>query len=192
MTQPEIVFLHGLESQMDEHGVPCGGKATFLKEHYNVVLPNLDTSQAIVVAKRCAEDPNGYGWVYPYPDYLQSFETPLRNARAAIGPNTRLVIGSSFGAAVLLRLLHEGGWSGPSLFLAGAGPKLTPYTTLPRNLRVLLIHGIHDDVVPLADSRALATTSAAADLWELEDGHRLQSILRDDTLHRAIAWCLRG
>lgn len=192
MTQPEIVFLHGLESQMDEHGVPCGSKATFLKEHYNVVLPSLDTSQAIAVAKRCEEDPNGYGWVYPYPDYLPSFETPLRNARAAIGPDTRLVIGSSFGGAVLLRLLHEGGWSGPSLFLAGAGPKLTPYTTLPRTLRVLLIHGIHDDVVPLADSRALVSSSVAADLWELDDGHRLQSILHDDTLHRAIAWCLRG
>jgi fermentation-respiration switch protein FrsA (DUF1100 family) len=79
---------------------------------------------------------------------------------------------------VLLRLLHEApGWSGAALFLAGAGVKLTPHRTLPRNQRVLLIHGSGDDIVPLGDSCLLADSSPQAVLRVVDDGHRLSSIL---------------
>lgn len=190
MNLPErsLVFLHGLESRTDDRGVPNGGKASYLSERYRASLPALDTRKAIE-ARDALPDPER--WEHPYPGYDAAFQRPLARAREAIGPQTRLVIGSSFGGAVLLRLLHEGGWTGPSIFMAGAGLKLTPHRTLPAGVRCLLIHGRHDDVVPLADARALAATSPDAELWEIDDGHRLASTLLDGTLDRAIAWALQ-
>lgn len=176
-----IVFLHGLESAVDADLVPCGGKATFLRERYGAALVPLDTRAAVQAASRA-----GPGWSWPFPEYEEAFHLPLARARAAIGPDTRLVIGSSFGGAVLLRLLCEGGWSGPSLMLAGAGPKLTPHRALPDGAPALLVHGVHDDVVSIDDSRALTAASPTAALWEVDDGHRLGSILADGTLARAI------
>jgi pimeloyl-ACP methyl ester carboxylesterase len=185
----EIVFLHGLESATDETGVPVGSKASFLRERYAANLVALDTRVAVDVAARCERE-RPEGWTYPYPGYDDAFATPMARARAALTLSTQLVIGSSFGGAVLLRLLHEGGWSGPSLFLAGAGPKLTPYRTLPAGVRALLVHGTADEVVSIEDSRALVRTSDQAALWEVDDGHRLASVLTDETLERAIAWCV--
>ena len=182
-----VVFLHGLESAVDADLVPCGGKATFLREHHGAALVPLDTRAAVEAAGRA-----GAGWSWPFPEYEAAFRVPLARARAAIGPDTRLVIGSSFGGAVLLRLLVEGGWAGPSLLLAGAGPKLTPHRALPAGVPALLVHGVHDDVVPIDDSRALAVSSATATLWEVDDGHRLGTILHDGTLARAIAHLIGG
>jgi pimeloyl-ACP methyl ester carboxylesterase len=177
-----VAFLHGLESAVDDDLIPCGGKASFLRERHGAALVALDTRAAVAAAARA-----GPGWAWPFPDYDAAFAIPLARARAAVGPQTRLVIGSSFGGAVLLRLLIEGGWRGPSLFLAGAGPKLTPHRALPPGVPALLIHGTRDDVVPIDDSRALEATSATAALWEVDDGHRLGVILHDGTLDRAIA-----
>lgn len=187
--QGSIVFLHGLESRTDEHGIPNGGKASFLSANYGASLPALDT-RAAIAARDALPDPER--WEYPYPGYDEAFRVPMERARQAISAETRLVIGSSFGGAVLLRLLHEGGWSGPSIFMAGAGLKLTPHRTLPEGVRCLLIHGLYDDVVPLADASELAATSPAAELWEVDDGHRLASTLTDGTLDRAITWALQG
>jgi len=180
-----ITFLHGLESSVGDDLVPNGGKASFLRERYGAVLAPLDTRVAVQAAHR-----NGAGWSWPFAEYEAAFEQPMAAARAAIGRSTRLVIGSSFGGAVLLRLLHEGGWRGPSIFLAGAGLKLTPYRALPVGVRCVLVHGRADDVVPPADAAALAATSPDAELWEVDDGHRLGSTLVDGTLERAIARCL--
>jgi pimeloyl-ACP methyl ester carboxylesterase len=187
----QIVFLHGLESHVDEARVPIGAKATFLKTRHGAHTPALDTRDAVAIANALRAE--GKAFKYPHPQYEEAFKTPLQNARAALAPDTRLVIGSSFGGAVLLRLVHETkDWKIPCIFLAGAGPKLTPHKSLPLDLKCLLIHGRDDDVVPFADSEMLASSSPGAELWEVPGGHRMDFIVegegeKESILARAIA-----
>ncbi|MDG1479407.1 MAG: hypothetical protein P8R54_07440 [Myxococcota bacterium] len=181
-----IVFLHGLESTVDEALLPIGRKVRWLRPRYpSFAAPGLDTRAAVALKAHCRD--TGTSWLDDPERLAAAFALPMANARAAITAETRLVIGSSFGGAVLLKLLHEGGWSGPSLFLAGAGVKLTPHRTLPADTRALFIHGRHDDVVLPADSRHLAAISGAP-LWEVEDNHSLAGILTDGTLAAAIGY----
>lgn len=186
-----IVHLHGLESTVDDDLVPVGGKARFLVEHFgsDVTLVRLDTSAAVRIARQVFARTGT--WRYPFDGYEEAFATPLARAREAITDETRLVMGSSFGGAVLLRLLHEAPrWTGPSLFLAGAGLKLTPYDHLPAGVPCLLVHGTADQVVPFADSEALAATSPTAMLRAVEDDHRLGSLLGGD-LAEYVSWGLQ-
>ncbi len=178
-----IVFLHGLESTVDADLQPIGRKVRWLRgRHPDLIAPGLDTRAAVALQQHCRS--TGAQWFYDPNRVAEAFAKPLLHARAAITPQTALIIGSSFGGAVLLELLHQGAWSGPALFLAGAGIKLTPHRTLPAATRAIFIHGRRDTVVPLDDSRTLATASRMP-LWEVEDGHRLGSILEDGTLAAA-------
>ena len=108
-----------------------------------------------------------------------SVEAAVADAKAAIyGYAPDIVVGSSFGGAVLLSLLNEGVWRGPCLFLAQAGLRMTPWRTLPAGTRAILVHGRGDDIVPVEDSEALATTGGdGVRLVIVEDGHRLMSVL---------------
>jgi hypothetical protein len=183
-----IVFLHGLESTVDAELRPVGRKVQWLRSrHPDFAAPALDTRAAIALKDHC--EATGAGWMDDPDRLAAAFLRPMAAARAAITDRTRLVIGSSFGGAVLLKLLHEGGWSGPSLFLAGAGIKLTGHRTLPPGVPALLIHGRHDDVVPLADSRALAA-SGGMPLWEVEDEHSLARTVEEGKLDLAVGWLI--
>jgi len=183
-----IVFLHGLESTVDANLVPIGRKVQWLRpRHPGLAAPGLDTRAAIALKAHCQA--TGADWFDDPARLAAAFERPMANARAAITEQTELVIGSSFGGAVLLKLLHEGGWSGPSIFMAGAGIKLTEHRALPASSRAIFIHGRHDAVVPVEDSRVLAA-SCGMPLWEVEDGHRLASVLEDGTLAAAIGMLL--
>ncbi|MCP4810729.1 MAG: hypothetical protein GY913_10505 [Proteobacteria bacterium] len=176
-----VIFLHGLESTVDAAGVPIGRKAQYLRQRFDAVGVALDTSAAQAVARREVERTGG--WTWPYDGYEAAFETPLARARAALTDDVRLVVASSFGGAVALRLLHESGWDGPVLFLAGAGPKLTPHRTLP-DVPALLVHGTQDTVVPPQDSVELAATSPTARVLLVEDDHRLTEMVNDASLGR--------
>ena len=95
------------------------------------------------------------------------------------------VVGSSFGGAVLLKLIHEGLWTGPSVFLAQAGVKFGLDAVLPPGVPAVLIHGTRDTVVEPQDSRLLAATSGAQ-LIEVDDDHRLGTIRASGVLGEAL------
>ncbi|MFO0619133.1 MAG: HD domain-containing protein [Polyangiaceae bacterium] len=117
------------------------------------------------------------------------FATALDEARAAIRErDPAVVVGSSFGGALLLALLTAGDWRGPAVFVAQAGVKLGIADALPEGSRAILIHGTADDVVAFEGSaRLAASTSKGAELWAVEGGdHRLDVILADGTLARAV------
>jgi len=183
-----VVFLHGLESPIGPDGVPCGRKATFLRQELDALTPDLDTRVAAAGARRLIAA--GQPWRHPLPGYEQGFAEPLTRAGRAL-EGAGVAVASSFGGAVLLRLVHEQGLQIPSVILAGAGPKLTPHRTLPAGLRCLLIHGLRDDVVPPQDSIDLFRSSADAALLLLEDEHGLPTAV-GPALLRGIAWCRGG
>jgi pimeloyl-ACP methyl ester carboxylesterase len=180
-----VVFLHGLESG------PTGSKALALAAHFDVLAVDLDTSAARASAAEAAAA--GQPWVHPWPSLDAAFATPMARARAAIGPETRVIVGSSFGGAVLERLLAAGDWRGPSVLLASAGCKLNGPRRLPAGVPVILIHGRQDDVVPVEDSRWLAAGAGPdVQLYERDDDHRLSGALAEGQIVAAVAALLRS
>jgi pimeloyl-ACP methyl ester carboxylesterase len=145
------------------HGLesgPNGRKARWLAEHFDCVTPSLTTSD---------------------------WDLATDQAAAAIASGApRLVVGSSFGGAILLRLVQSGRWLGPSLFVAQAGQLLGLPATLPTGVRAILAHGDADDVVPIAGSEAVAASSPDARMVVVAGGdHRLNQVLEDG---RMKAW----
>jgi alpha/beta superfamily hydrolase len=95
-----------------------------------------------------------------------------------------VLVGSSFGGAVAVELLHRGSWRGPTLLLAQAALRLGSRSTLPDGVRVWLVHGTDDDVVDIEDSRLLARTGSPdlVRLIEVVDNHPLDQVVQSGKL----------
>jgi alpha/beta superfamily hydrolase len=155
-----LLYLQGVESG------PQATKALALREAgFTVHAPQLDTGAAVrLVASGVAD---AAAW-------QRALAGPTAQAAEALTASPDVIVGSSFGAAVLLQLLHEGVVRGvPVVMLAGAGVRLTSHRTLPSGVPAVLVHGRQDEVVPIADSRLLAESSRSAVLVEVHDDHRL-------------------
>jgi pimeloyl-ACP methyl ester carboxylesterase len=108
-----------------------------------------------------------------------------------------IVVGSSFGGAIAVDLLLRRQWQGPTVLLCPAHTLHAaktraaippPLASLPPSVsaHVVVVHGRHDDVVPIADSRALVAGSRAR-LLEVDDDHRLTATATPDQLRQWIA-----
>ena len=169
-----ILFLHGLE------GSPEGRKSTFLRHRYQAETPELDTRAAreLLAQWTPSRSPS-------QSDRDQIFELPIETALVHLNTNTQLVIGSSFGGAILGEMVHRRLWAGPCIFLAGAHAKLSAISSL-RGPSVS-IHGSRDTVVLPEPVRRLTNMSGKShEFWLVDDDHRLHTILSDGTLARAI------
>ncbi len=184
---PRVLFLHGLE------GRPDGAKGRALAAEFDLHAPLLDTSAARELARR-----HGLASLSAVRERVPAAEerifealrTPLDQAREALatqGPFD-VAVGSSFGGALLMELIHRGHWSGPSLLLAQAGRALLPADRwLPLEGPALLVHGTADEVVPIAGSRELFSRAGTrAQLWEVHDGHPLAEFTSAGGLTRAV------
>ena len=145
-----VLMFHGKE------GSPTGGKATHVRDCFGEAFVSVPNYQP-------AHEP---------------VELALpRCVRLALSEVHRfqpdVLVGSSFGGAVLLTLLQDHGVRVPSIILAGAGGLYGLPAALPEMLPVIVAHGVHDTIVDLSHSQALAASSASARLVELDDGHRL-------------------
>lgn len=147
-----VLFMHGLESS------PRGDKAVYLARHFEALTPAMNTGD------------------------FQACLAQQTAAIAAFAPD--VVVGSSFGGALAVVLLAQGAWTGPTLLLAQASARFDPTLRLPADVPVLLVHGTRDDVVDIEGSRRLARTGTPARvrLLEVDDGHRLQTLIADDRL----------
>ena len=96
----------------------------------------------------------------------------------------QLLIGSSFGGAVVVALLARGLWRGETLLLAQASRHYLPQPRLPAGVPVTLVHGREDEIVDIADSRALAATGepGSVELIEVDDDHQLSGMLQSGSL----------
>jgi hypothetical protein len=140
-------------------GKPTGRKATALREAgWNVMAPSLpkdDFEKAVQIARRTLEQHR--------PD---------------------LIVGSSRGGAVAMRIGAEGGV--PLVLCAPAWRKFGIEPVLTAGTRI--IHGIKDSVVPLADSIELESNNGLPpeNLIPVNDEHRLSSPLALATLVRVV------
>lgn len=147
------------------HGLesgPLGTKARWLAARFGAITPQLDT---------------------------RTFAAALDGARAAlVEARPRVVVASSFGGAVAVRLLHEGAWAGPTVLIAPAQARLGADIGLPPGARVVVFHGEADQVIPVDDSRRLIEHAGPdVSLHVLPGGdHRLNQILEDGTLAQVL------
>ncbi|HMJ14184.1 MAG TPA: YqiA/YcfP family alpha/beta fold hydrolase [Polyangiaceae bacterium] len=143
------------------HGLessPQSSKALFLAEHFVARTPAMDTS---------------------------SFEACVTlQAREIAEFRPDVVVGSSFGGAVVVALLARGAHRGPTLLLAPAQRHYPVEERLPEGVAVQIVHGTRDEVVDIAGSRALARsgTPGLVQLLEVDDEHRLQSLVTSGRL----------
>ncbi len=138
------------------HGLesnPNGSKARFLAARFEALTPAMDTG-----------------------DFEASVATQAE-ALARFRPD--VLVGSSYGGAVVVALLARGLWRGPTVLLAPATRWFGAAARLPGDVTVTVAHGVDDALVPLADSRALVegTAPARVRLVEVADEHRLQSLV---------------
>ena len=95
-----------------------------------------------------------------------------------------VIVGSSFGGAVLVALLQRGHWRGPSLLLAQAALRTDLPCELPEDVRIWLVHGTRDEIVDPEDSRRLARlgTPEWVQLIEVDDDHVLRASVTGGSL----------
>ena len=143
------------------HGLessPHGNKARLFAAHFDAETPAMNTAD---------------------------FEACIRvHAETAARFQPDVLVGSSFGGAVAVALLHRALWRGPTLLLAQASRHYCPEARLPAGVRVLLVHAREDEIVDAADSRALAQTGTPSlvELLEVDDDHALSRLVSSGEL----------
>lgn len=143
------------------HGLessPGGAKARHLAEHFEALTPAMDTRDF----EACVE--------------LQT--------RALRGFRPDVLVGSSFGGAVVVALLQRGVWRGPTLLLAQAAVRRGLPARLPPGVPVWIAHGTRDELIDLEDSRVLASAGRPENvrLLQVDDDHRLRATLESGRL----------
>ena len=150
----KILMFHGKE------GSPSGRKATHIQKSplYKAHIPSYPSNEGPVE---------------------EVFEECYRIAKKELAlMNPDLVIGSSFGGGILLRLVTEKVWKGPCIFLAQAGVHYNISEVLPKDLPCILIHGAKDTIIDIRDSEKLARSCDRARMIVLpNDSHGLESLL---------------
>jgi predicted esterase len=150
------------------HGLessPQGNKARLLAEHFTALTPAMNTRDL-------------EGCVQVHARALRAFQ-----------PN--VLVGSSFGGAVVVALLMRGLYQGATLLLAQAALRYLPQARLPGGVPVTLVHAREDEVIPFADSERLASTGSPelVTLLPRADDHALSALCARGELASIVAAC---
>lgn len=147
---------------------PRGTKARLLARHFTTHTPAMDTGEFEGCVRLIAGE-------------IESFRPDV-------------VVGSSFGGAVAVALLQRGAWRGPTLLLAPAPAAFGVPLRLPDDGTVWIVHGRHDDVVPIASSLALAAGGPPerVRLLEVRDDHRLSATVASGRLVELVRELVEG
>ena len=134
-------------------GSPRGAKAQLFAAHFDACTPAMNTGDF----EGCVER--------------------HRQTLAPFGPD--VLVGSSFGGAIAVALLQRGHWTGPTLLLAPAALRVGLAPWLPDQVHIWVLHGVHDSVIDIADSRRLVRsgTPGLVRLMEVDDDHALHRMV---------------
>ena len=161
MQRPCVGFLHGTG------GHPSGTKGAWLSQRFELWGPHYATDGVLDDAVKTVVA------------YMETWD-----ASGAAPP--AVLVGSSWGGALLWRLMQLGHWTGPAIFLAPAFSLASEFgsmtTPLPTVSPVWLLHGWSDDVVAVEESLTFCRLHPHARLLTAGWGHRLQEVLDDGTL----------
>jgi pimeloyl-ACP methyl ester carboxylesterase len=143
------------------HGLessPQGAKARLFAQHFTACTPAMNTRDFASCVELQSE-------------MLHSFEPDV-------------LVGSSFGAGVVVELLRRGLWRGPTLLLAQAALRRIPDAQLPDGVPVWIVHGTQDHLIDVEESRRLARTGTPEQvkLIEVPDDHSLHASVRNGDL----------
>ncbi len=146
------------------HGLessPQGVKAQLLAEHFDARTPEMNTR-----------------------DFEGSIAAQTR-ALEAFDPH--VIVGSSYGGAILVAMIQRGVWRGPTLLIAQAALRRGLPAALPEEQDIWLVHGSRDDIIGVEDSRVLARagTPGRVRLIEIDDVHACHTTVEDG---RLVAW----
>lgn len=149
-----VLYIHGLK------GGPGSPKVELLKQNKHLEV-------------RCVQ--MSYPW-FLLPYWL------WRQAREIKSFRPDIVVGSSYGAALLGVLVQIGVWRGPTLYLSQALTRIFPHRAwLPRESSGVFLHGHNDTVIPLEQTLTLAkpddTSTYVNMVVVYNDDHRLRAVL---------------
>jgi len=174
----KVLFLDGLDNTSS-----TGLKALYLTRKYDTYTPLLQTSDISILKQKY-----GDSWNNADPDEMWSaMDIPALQAEDAIVEfQPDVVVSSSFGAALLTRLIEEGVWDGPSIFLAAAGTS-TIGVAPPKGSASpsIWIHGKQDTHVPYGHS-VKASKKCGGTLVLINDDHKLHSVVESGLIDWAI------
>eukprot|EP00397_Hematodinium_sp_SG-2012_P063381 GEMP01087435.1.p1 GENE.GEMP01087435.1~~GEMP01087435.1.p1 ORF type:complete len:242 (+),score=41.70 GEMP01087435.1:56-727(+) len=207
-----VLYLHGLESGAE------GLKATYLRDHVDtVVVPDLEVSLFDVRKPNCLlrspwmlgvfggalagtvslplallAVPLGFGCLRQGLVQLLQKCTDIAEEVLKAEQEFDLIVGSSWGGAVALKLLERNpSLTTPCIVLAPALGSTGKYRYihprwLPSTLaqsKVAVLHGTEDAQIPVEMSRMLQQNFPEVNLIEIQGGdHRLNQVLYDGTL----------
>ena len=166
----KILFFHGLE------GSPEGIKAKHLRVTYNASTPSLTTTPLCLL-----RDINNKSWAaIDNVSIHEALALPFQQAiDAMLAYSPDIIVGSSFGGALLAKMIEVGVWSGPSLFLASAGKILLGIDGSKwqnKDVPTTWIHGVRDVIIPVEHSIEAAQKSRGKIIL-VDDDHRLDTLI---------------
>ena len=175
MSKKTIMYCHGRGSS------GRGSKATKIMEYFSehhFVGNDYPTNDKVEIDKNKPMD-----WpLYEMKDFWQYVQM-LKGDIQIHKPD--VIVASSFGGAVFMRVLLEGAWTGPTVFLSMAGAKFGVGDRISTTVPAIFIHGLDDTVVEIKDVQALAEASASSFI-AVKDGHRLKEPVSYNAYIKAI------
>ena len=178
-----VLFLHGLE------GSPEGDKSLHLKEKWGGKSPVLRTGPL----RSLKSESGDLDWQSLPKDKLSSaVNVVYQDALSALNYcNPDVVIGSSMGGAILAKLIAEGQWAGPSVFLAPAIDTLLGTDFVLEEVpSAVWILGEFDTIVRNDLNKARCLKTGGSLMVSPEDCHRLHKALKSGLIDCAITTVL--
>ena len=177
-----ILFLHGLE------GTPSGDKAIHLKTKWNANVPVLRTESLRALQ---AAHPGSEWQEMPKKAFAKAFNEAYSDVLAALAYSPPdVIVGSSLGGALLVRLILEDKWSGASVFLAPAIEALLGKIELPQIKNSVWILGEADLVIPNTPNIQYSMLVGGNLMISAGDNHRLEAALSSGLIDNAIITAL--
>ena len=183
----KVLFLHGLE------GSSTGSKALALQTAWGAMCPTIRTNSLLELKDRCANNWDNASQSEKDSAIADSF-ADAADAVRYMKPD--IVVGSSLGGALLLKLYASGLYTGPGVFLAPAIPNLISDIEIAKArpqleaTPTMWVLGEVDFVVPNRPNIQLAKSVRGNVIVTPGDSHRLEISRENGTIDSAILTCI--